>query len=96
MAKVGLDVFGTPRVTAEQRGDGTLLLRSVQPLGDYAPSLVRLFRSGAQTLLADPPDIDAGEVTDKGYINQRRVLERRSENVVRLYETPCHGDVVTA
>ena len=47
-------------------------------------------------LLADPPDIDAGEITDKGYINQRRVLERRSEDVARLYETPCHAEVVTA
>jgi feruloyl-CoA synthase len=47
-------------------------------------------------LLADPPDIDAGEITDKGYINQRRVLARRAEQVARLYETPCPADVVTA
>jgi feruloyl-CoA synthase len=47
-------------------------------------------------LLDDPPDIDAGEITDKGYINQRRVLERRSAQVARLYETPCSGDVVSA
>ena len=47
-------------------------------------------------LLADPPDIDAGEITDKGYINQRRVLAQRAEQVARLYETPCPADVVTA
>lgn len=29
-------------------------------------------------LLAEPPDLDAGEITDKGYINQREVLERRN------------------
>jgi hypothetical protein len=48
LAKVGRDVFSTPRVTAEQRGDGTLVLRSVEPLGDYARSLVRLFRSDSE------------------------------------------------
>ena len=29
-------------------------------------------------LLSEPPSIDAGEITDKGYINQRAVRERRS------------------
>ncbi|MCB9701011.1 MAG: feruloyl-CoA synthase [Myxococcales bacterium] len=29
-------------------------------------------------LLAEPPVIDAGEITDKGYINQRAVRERRA------------------
>ena len=37
-------------------------------------------------LLEEPPSIDAGEITDKGYINQRAVLERRAEIVRRLYE----------
>lgn len=36
-------------------------------------------------LMAEPPDIDANEITDKGYINQRAVLERRAELVERLY-----------
>jgi feruloyl-CoA synthase len=36
-------------------------------------------------LLAEPPSIAAGEVTDKGYVNQRAVLERRSAFVERLY-----------
>ncbi len=36
-------------------------------------------------LLAEPPQIDAGEITDKGYVNQRAVLERRAEWVARLY-----------
>src|SRR5262249_39303183 len=29
-------------------------------------------------VLTRPPDLDAGEITDKGYINQRRVLDRRA------------------
>jgi feruloyl-CoA synthase len=36
-------------------------------------------------LLTEPPQIDAGEITDKGYVNQRAVLERRAEWVARLY-----------
>jgi feruloyl-CoA synthase len=36
-------------------------------------------------LLADPPSIQAGEITDKGYVNQRAVLERRSGLVEQLY-----------
>jgi feruloyl-CoA synthase len=36
-------------------------------------------------LLAEPPSIDAGEITDKGYVNQRAVLERRAALVERLH-----------
>ena len=39
-------------------------------------------------LLEEPPVIDAGEITDKGYINQRAVLERRAELVKKLYAEP--------
>ncbi|MBX2802147.1 MAG: feruloyl-CoA synthase [Myxococcales bacterium] len=36
-------------------------------------------------LLDEPPSIDAGEITDKGYVNQRRVRQRRASEVARLY-----------
>jgi feruloyl-CoA synthase len=36
-------------------------------------------------LLTEPPSIDAGEITDKGYINQRAVLARRAAFVDALY-----------
>ncbi len=36
-------------------------------------------------LMPEPPNIDANEITDKGYINQRAVLERREGLVERLY-----------
>ncbi len=35
--------------------------------------------------LLEPPNVDAGEITDKGYISQRTVLERRAGEVERLY-----------
>src|SRR5262249_27547011 len=36
-------------------------------------------------LLSDAPSIDAGEITDKGYINQRLALEQRAADVARLF-----------
>ncbi len=42
-------------------------------------------RVAAALLMVEPPSIDAGEITDKGYINQRAVLERRAALVERLY-----------
>ncbi len=46
-------------------------------------------------LLAEPPSLDAGEMTDKGSINQRAVLERRADLVTELYATPLSPRVVT-
>jgi feruloyl-CoA synthase len=45
-------------------------------------------------VMTEPPSIDANEITDKGYINQRAVLERRALLVEKLY-TGADG-VITA
>jgi feruloyl-CoA synthase len=37
-------------------------------------------------VLAEPPSIDRGEVTDKGSINQRAVLTHRAAIVDALYD----------
>jgi feruloyl-CoA synthase len=42
-------------------------------------------------LLADPPTIDRGEITDKGSINQRAVLAHRADTVAALHEDRMHG-----
>jgi feruloyl-CoA synthase len=42
-------------------------------------------RVGRAILLAEPPSLDAGEMTDKGSINQRAVLTRRADLVAELY-----------
>jgi feruloyl-CoA synthase len=47
-------------------------------------------------LLAEPPSLDAGEITDKGYINQRACLERRGQAVARLYADVVDPEVITA
>ena len=46
-------------------------------------------------LLDAPPDLDAGEITDKGYINQRAVLDRRDDAVQRLLATAPGPGVIT-
>jgi len=50
-------------------------------------------RVGRCLLLSEPPALDAGEITDKGYINQRGVLRRRAEALAQLYADPP-GDAV--
>jgi feruloyl-CoA synthase len=45
-------------------------------------------------LLAEPPSIDANEITDKGYINQRLALERRKAEVERLFASPPDPTVI--
>ena len=42
-------------------------------------------RIGRALVLADPPSIDAQEITDKGYVNQRAVLAHRAADVARLH-----------
>jgi len=44
-------------------------------------------------LLIEPPSIDAGEITDKGYINQGAVLTRRKEMVEALF-TQGHPSLI--
>ena len=44
-------------------------------------------------VLVEPANIDAGEITDKGYLNQRAILDRRSADVTRLFSD--HADVIT-
>ena len=47
-------------------------------------------RIARMCLLADPPTIDRGEVTDKGSINQRAVLKHRAETVAKLHADELH------
>ncbi|MBN8442439.1 MAG: AMP-binding protein [Thauera sp.] len=48
----------------------------------YRASSTRIARA---LILDRPPCIDAGEITDKGHINQRGVLANRADSVRRLY-----------
>jgi feruloyl-CoA synthase len=47
-------------------------------------------------IMDQPPSIDAGEITDKGSINQRAVLESRAQLVERLYAQPPDPSIIVA
>ena len=40
-------------------------------------------------LMAEPPSIDKGEITDKGSVNQRAVLKHRDALVTALHDGPA-------
>jgi feruloyl-CoA synthase len=61
--------------------------------GDATGSSNRVTRA---IVLAEPPSIDSGEITDKGSINQRAVLERRAVFVEALYAEPPGPEVLVA
>jgi feruloyl-CoA synthase len=47
-------------------------------------------------VLARPLSLDDGETTDKGYTNQRRVLDLRAADVERLFAVSCDETVIVA
>jgi feruloyl-CoA synthase len=53
-------------------------------------------RVAALTLVADLPSLDAGEITDKGSINQRAVLRCRAPLVADLYAAAPPASVIGA
>lgn len=83
-AEVGLLVFPTPQAAA---------LPAAELRAQVAAALASLRAEGGGTsqaparalLMAEPPSADAGEITDKGYLNQRAVLKRRDALVRALY-----------
>jgi len=48
------------------------------------------------SVLADPPSLDIGEMTDKGSINQRAVLAHRAALVEDLYAPAPAPHVIVA
>jgi feruloyl-CoA synthase len=45
-------------------------------------------------LLDEPPSAEENEITDKGYVNQRRVSERRAALIDQLYSEPPPAHVI--
>jgi feruloyl-CoA synthase len=86
----------------EPQPQGELIVHEVvhrtlaQVLADHnavAGSAARIERI---VVMARPADLDGGEVTDKGYVNQRQVLINRSTLVELLYAQPASADVIVA
>ncbi|HSB98565.1 MAG TPA: feruloyl-CoA synthase, partial [Burkholderiaceae bacterium] len=82
--EIGLLVFASPAAAAMSDAERTQRLR------DGLVAMAAAGGGSSQTptramLLSEPPSADAGEITDKGYINQRAVLTRRASEVLALY-----------
>jgi feruloyl-CoA synthase len=105
--EVGLLVF--PRVEDARRrfalpadASAAEVLAAPPVRGFFQAMLDRLWAEGtgsatrpaAALILAEPPHIDRGEVTDKGSINQRAVLAHRAAEVERLYAEPVDAEVL--
>ena len=56
--------------------------------GLYASGTGSATRVARAVVLLEPPSIDRGEITDKGSINQRAVLQHRDAIVQALYDDP--------
>jgi len=98
-------------ITGHDRDEVGALVFLSPAAKDLAPEAVRAKIAGALAalaaeggssmhpvralILAEPPSIDAGEITDKGYINQRAVRERRAALVEQLHTDPPPAAVVT-
>ena len=82
--QIGVLIFPTPPALALPAGElASHVAAALHALAaDGAGSSQRPVRA---LVLAEPPNADAGEITDKGYINQRAVLTRRAAEVERLY-----------
>ena len=82
-----------PQLLAERR----VMAAFAQRLDSFAPagsgSSGRIVRA---VLLAEPPSLDIGEMTDKGSINQRAVLAHRAAVVEALYAAPPPPHVIVA
>ncbi len=92
---VGALIF--PSAQARELGTDELRRR----IGAVLAALEREGSGSSQTVaralvLDEPPNVDAGEITDKGYINQRAVLARRSADVRSLYAERCEARVIRA
>ena len=90
-AEIGALVFVNPAYRdapdlRDRLRQGLRAMRAAHAGSSTAP--VRL------AILDEPPSIDAGEITDKGYINQRAVLQRRAGVVEALFAGG--GDAILA
>jgi feruloyl-CoA synthase len=83
--EMGLLIFPTPQ--AKSLPEGALRTHVMEAMRRIAAEGGGSSQCPAIALIqADPPSADRGEITDKGYINQRAVLENRASEVAALYE----------
>ncbi|HEU5416070.1 MAG TPA: hypothetical protein VFV41_00160, partial [Streptosporangiaceae bacterium] len=74
--------------------DPALLACLAAALAAHHPDSGSAGRVDRLLIMSAPADLDRGEITDKGYLNQRRVLAERAGLVERLYADPPGPEVI--
>jgi feruloyl-CoA synthase len=93
--EIGLLMFPTEQARCLDPAELEAQIKSV--LGELARAGGGSSQVPTRVLLVDePPSIEAGEITDKGYINQRAVLQNREADVRELFTQPASARVITA
>ena len=75
--------------------DETVLGHLAAALGQHQPGEARRPGSSGCWSMTRPAGLDSGEITDKGYVNQRRVLHNRAGLAALLYTDPPAPGVIT-
>lgn len=98
--EIGLLIFPSPamrakaasaQVSPDDHTGKTLAMHDdvrshiAQALAQLANDAGSSQRAARAAILASPPSLEQGEITDKGYVNQRAVLTLRADDVTRLY-----------
>ncbi|MCE4059689.1 feruloyl-CoA synthase [Pandoraea sputorum] len=98
--EIGLLIFPSPamrakavsaQVSEDDHAGKTLAMHDdvrslvAQALAQLAHDAGSSQRAARAAILASPPSLEQGEITDKGYVNQRAVLTLRADDVTRLY-----------
>jgi feruloyl-CoA synthase len=85
---------------AEAAAAGGDLAAGLAALGDKVEARLAAFnaaqggssrRVAAFRILTTPPSLDAGEITDKGYVNQRAAQAARASDVAALFDPAAAG-----
>jgi feruloyl-CoA synthase len=95
-AETGKLTGAEPRTLGELVIDDVVCGNLARALADLAESAGSAARVERLVVMTRPADLDAGEITDKGYVNQRTVLARRAGLVEMLYAEPVPAGVVVA
>jgi len=90
--EIGLLLFLTPQGRATERAQ--VRARVLQALRELRGAGGSSQCPARALLLEEAPALEAGEITDKGYINQRAVLARRAADVAALYSSQPDPRVV--
>ena len=89
-----IDACGFPlpeeTVNAARAADAGVLLTN----GCADPFSEKTVRASMGAVLRTPPSIDAGEITDKGYVNQRATLTARDDVVKALFADELSDGVI--